>query len=214
MRERTVVPILLIVSIVLIALFFVVTPNYITENGDVKHFEDNDLSFDMLKSWTVYEYDDPIKIPFLSSSPDSILLNPVDSSQFSMSNSSAEDLGSDGEVINTGTTNAFDVIIVKTEITKHDSLPEGVTLNDAYKADSLYNLMSSTGQFNLQNDTAMTIDGQNAHQFKYTVSSMTYLDTWVEKDGHYIRVLSQVASGFYDEVEPQFNTIINTLKVK
>ena len=156
MREKAVVILLFVVSIILIALFFVITPSFITDNGDFKHFEDNDMAFDMYDDWTVYEYDDPIKTPFLSTSPNTLLLNPVNSDKFNYSTDSIDTSVSEGEVINTGTTNAFDVAIVKTEISKIDSLPEGVTLDDAYKADSLYPLMSSSGGFNLENDTALT----------------------------------------------------------
>lgn len=214
LRNKPLLLLLGVLAIIFIALFFVLSPNFITENGDVKHFEDNDISFDMANSWTVYEYDDALKTPFLSSSPNSIIVNPVDSSQFSYYNGSFEDLTSDGQVLNTSATNATDVVIVKTEITKYDSLPEGVTLNDAYKADSLYSLMYSSNKFNLENDTSMTIDDKQAHQFVYTVSYVTYKDTWIENNGHYIRVLSQAPNTVYPNAQPQFDYLISTLKIK
>lgn len=214
MRDRAILIILSVLSIVLIALFFVVTPGFITDNGDVKHFECSDYSFDMSKSWTVNEYDDLLKTPFLSNSPDTIILNPVDDSEFSYYNGSREDLTANGTVLNTSTTNATDVVIVKTEIIQYDSLPDGITLEDAYKADSLFNLMNASGQFLMQNDTAMTIDGKNAHQFNYEVSYVTYQDTWIESNGHYIRIKSQVPNGFYENAEPQFNYLVETFKVK
>ena len=214
MREKPVVILLFVFSIVLITLFFMISPTFITDNGDVKHFEDNDIAFDMYDDWTVYEYDDPIKIPFLSTSPNTLLLNPVNSDKFNYSTESMDNSVSEGEVINTGTTNAFDVAIVKTEISKVDSLPEGVSLDNAYKADSLYPLMSNSGGFNLENDTALTVSGKPAHQFVYIVSGMTYHDTWIENNGKYIRVLSQVSSGFADDVFPQFDYLIQTFKIK
>ena len=61
LREKSILLILSILSIVFIALFFVITPSFITENGEAKHFEDNDYSFDMSNSWTVNEYDDFLK---------------------------------------------------------------------------------------------------------------------------------------------------------
>lgn len=214
MRDKALVLLLFVASIVLIALFFMFSPNFITDNGDVKHFEDNDMAFNMYDDWTVYEYDDPIKTPFLSTTPNSILLNPVNSDKFNYTTDSIDNSVSEGEVINTGTTNAFDVAIVQTEISKVDSLPEGVTLDDAYKANSIYPLMSSTGGFNLLNDTALTVSGKPAHQFIYKVSGMTYHDTWIENNGKYIRVYSQVSSGFADEVFPQFDYLIETFKIK
>ena len=214
LREKSMVLILSSLSIVLIGLFFVISPNFITENGDVKHFEDNDYSFDMSKSWTVNEYDDLLKTPFLSSSPNSIIVNPVDSNQFKYYNGSVEDLTANGTVLNTSSTNATDVVIVKTEITKYDSLPNGITLDNAYQSDSLYSLMYDSGKFDMVNDTVMTIDGNNAHQFNYRVSYVTYQDTWIESNGKYIRILSQAPNSVYDNALPQFDYLISTFKVK
>ena len=214
LREKPLILILSVLSLVLIALFFVITPSFITENADVKHFEDNDYSFDMSKTWTVNEYDDLLKTPFLSSSPNSIILNPVDSNQFKYYNGSVEDLTANGTVLNTSATNATDVVIVKTEITKHNSLPDGITLDDAYKSDSLYSLMYDSGKFDMVNDTVMTIDGKNAHQFNYRVSYVTYQDTWIESDGHYIRILSQAPNSVYENALPQFDFLLDTFKVK
>lgn len=214
MREKSIILILFILSIVLIGLFFVITPNFITETGDVKHFEDNDYSFDMSNSWTVNEYDDLLKTPFLSNSPNSIIVNPVDSNHFKYYNGSVEDLTANGTILNTSTTNATDVVIVKTEITKHDSLPDGITLDDAYKSDSLYSLMYDSGKFEMVNDTVMTIDGKNAHQFNYRVSYVTYQDTWIESNGYYIRILSQAPNSVYENASPQFDFLLNTFKVK
>ena len=213
LREKPLILILFVASIILIAAFFLVTPSFISENGEYKHFEDNDISFDMYNSWTVYEYDDTLKKPFLSTSPDSIILNPVDKSQFSFDNGQEANTTSDG-VINTATTNAYDVAIVKTEISKVKSLPDGVTLDDAYKSDSLYSLMNSSGQFQLINDTAITVSDRPAHQFIYQVSGTTYHDTWVEADGYYLRIDSQAPGGFMNDVKPQFDYLISTLKIK
>lgn len=212
MRNKLLLPILGLLAIVFIAAFFMMSPTFITNNGDSKHFEDEDISFDMGNDWTVYEYDDVLKTPFLSTSPDSIILNPVSKSQFSNYEGDLDEL--QDEVINTSSTNEFDVAIVKTEITKHDSLPEGVTLDDAYKADSLYSLMSSSGKFNLQDTTALDIGGKDARQFTYVVSSVTYQDTWVENNGHYIRVLSQAPTGFFSDAKTEFDYLISTLNVK
>ncbi len=214
MRERSIVLILGVLSIVFIALFFVITPSFITDNGDVKHFEDNDYSFDMSNTWTVNEYDDLLKTPFLSTSPNSIIVNPVNNNQFKYYNGSVEDLKSNGTILNTSTTNATDVVIVKTEITKYDSLPNGITLDDAYKADSLYSLMYDSGKFDMVNDTVMSIDGKNAHQFNYRVSYITYQDTWIENNGNYIRILSQAPNSVYENALPQFDYLLNTFKVK
>ena len=213
MREKSTILILFIASIILIAAFFLITPSFITDNGDFKHFEDNDMSFDMYNTWTVYEYDDALKKPFLSTTPDSILLNPVDDSQFSFDNGQAANTSSEG-VVNTGTTNAYDVAIVKTQITKINSLPDGISLDDAYKSDSLYSLMTGSGQFQLINDTALTVSGKPAHQSIYKVSGTTYHDTWIDANGYYLRVNSQAPSGFMDDVQPQFDYLISTLNIK
>lgn len=213
MKDNILAPILLVLSVILIASFFIVTPNYVTENGDVKHFEAQDFSFDMAKSWTVYEYDDFLKTPFLSNSPDSIIINPVDPSQFSYYNGSFEDLAPNG-VLNTSTTNATDVVIVKTEISKHDSLPEGVTLDNAYKSDSLYQLMDSSGQFSMGNNSSLEISGKQARQFNYAVGYTSYMDTWIESDGHYYRILSQAPNSVFKNAQPQFDFIVETFKVK
>ena len=214
LREKSIVLILAVLSIVLIVLFFVISPNFITENGDVKHFEDNDYSFDMSKSWTVNEYDDLLKTPCLTSSPNSIIVNPVDSNQFKYYNGSVEDLTANGTILNTSSTNATDVVIVKTEITKYNSLPNGITLDNAYQSDSLYSLMYDSGKFDMVNDSVMTIDGKNAHQFNYRVSYVTYQDTWIESNGQYIRILSQAPNSVYDNAVPQFDFLLNTFKVK
>lgn len=190
------------------------SPTFITDNGDVKHFEDNDLSFDLSKAWTVYEYDDPIKTPFLSGSPSSLLINPGNNSQYSYYNGSVEDLTANGTILNTSATNATDVVIVKTEISKQDSLPDGVSLEEAYKSDSLYNVMGSSGKFSLSNQSAIEIDGKQAYQFVYTVSYVTYQDTWIDNNGHYIRVLSQAPTTVFSNAKPQFDFTLDTLKIK
>ena len=163
MKLRILAPVFLILAIVCIALFFIMAPTYITENGDMKHFEDNDLSFDFSKNWTVYDYDDALKTLFLSGSPNTLIINPGDSSQYSYYEGDMNELTDNGTaVINTSSTNAFDVAIVKTEITKHDSLPEGITLDNAYKSDSLYKLMDGSGQLILTGDSELEIDGKKA----------------------------------------------------
>lgn len=197
----------------MISSFFMIVPNYLTVNGNVKHFESDDYSFDMSKSWTVYEYDDILKTPFLSRSPESIIVNPVDTSQFSYYNGSFDDLSKNG-VLNTSTTNATDVVIVKTEISRVESLPEGVTLDNAYKSDSLYNLMDSSGQFSIGNTSSLQISGKQARQFNYNVGYTAYKDTWIESNGHYYRILSQAPNPVYKNAQPQFDFIVQSFKVK
>lgn len=197
----------------MISSFFMIVPNYLTVNGNVKHFESDDYSFDMSKSWTVYEYDDILKTPFLSRSPKSIIVNPVDTSQFSYYNGSFDDLSKNG-VLNTSTTNATDVVIVKTEISRVESLPEGVTLDNAYKSDSLYNLMDSSGQFSMGNTSSLQISGKQARQFNYNVGYTVYKDTWIESNGHYYRILSQAPNPVYKNAQPQFDFIVESFKVK
>lgn len=211
---KILLPLMLIASIVLIAGFFALTPTYIVANGDVKHFEDSDMSFDLAGTWTVYEYDDPLKTPFLSSSPSTLLLNPGNSSQYSYYNGSLDNLTSNGTVLNTSATNATDVVIVKTEISKMDSLPQGVTLDNAYQSDSMYSLMEGTGNFQLNNQTTFDLNGQTAHQFDYTVTYTRYQDTWIQANGHYYRILSQAPTTVFDEAEPSFNVTLNSFKLK
>ena len=213
MKTKIIVPILLILSVLIISSFFMIVPNYLTVNGNTKHFESDDYSFDMSKSWTVYEYDDILKTPFLSRGPESIIVNPVDTSQFSYYNGSFDDLSKNG-VLNTSTTNATDVVIVKTEISKIESLPEGVTLDNAYKSDSLYSLMDSSGQFSMGNNSSLQISGKQARQFNYNVGFTSYKDTWIESNGHYYRILSQAPNPVYKNAQPQFDYIVQSFKVK
>ena len=67
MKTKILPYILLICSVVIIALFFMLTPTYLTANGDMNHFEDNDYSFDLPNTWTVYEYDDQDSFPIKQS---------------------------------------------------------------------------------------------------------------------------------------------------
>lgn len=206
--------ILLICSVVFIALFFMLTPTYITANGDMKHFEDNDYSFDLPNNWTVYEYDDPIKTPFLSSNPSSIILNPTSKKIYNDNQQAIEQLENSTDVINTSATNVTDVYIVKADITKMDRLPDGVSFEEAYKSDSIYGVMGSSGQFNLDSSEAITVSGKKAMRFNYNVGSTSYRDTWVESNGHYYRFLGQCPSGIYSEVSSAFDTIEGSWVIK
>lgn len=213
LKSKFIPIILLVCSVVFIAGYFVMTPSYITQNGDVRHFSDGDLSFDLPSNWTVYEYDDPIKTPFLSNNPKSIILNPGSNNMYSYNQAEIPELD-EGEVLNTSTTNATDVVIVKSEITKVDSLAEGTSLETAYKTDSVYGMMESNGQFNINSSTPMQVSGKNAYQFVYSDTSTMYKDTWIEDDGHYIRILSQAPNSVYSDAEPIFDNIVNTLVIK
>lgn len=214
MKNKLLLPLFFIASLVLIIGFFTLTPTYLEDNGDVRHFECSDMSFDISRTWTVYEYDDSLKTPFLSNTPSTLLLNPGNNSQYSYYNGSLDNLTSNGTVLNTSATNATDVVIVKTEISKLDSLPEGVTIDTAYKSDSLYRLMNGTGDFKLDNQRTVDINGQTAYQFEYTVSYMTYQDTWIEHNGHYYRILSQAPSTVFDSSSNEFNITLNSFKLK
>lgn len=214
MKNKLLLPLFFIASLVLIMGFFTLTPTYLEDNGDVRHFECSDMSFDISKAWTVYEYDDSLKTPFLSSTPSTLLLNPGNNSQYSYYNGSLDNLTTNGTVLNTSATNATDVVIVKTEISKLDSLPEGVTIDTAYKSDSMYRLMNGTGDFQLDNQSTVDINGQTAYQFKYTVSYMTYQDTWIEHNGHYYRILSQAPTTVFDSASNEFNITLNSFKLK
>ena len=211
MNSKLLSIILIICSIGLIAGYFVFTPTFIHQNGDVKHFSDSDLSFDIPNSWTVYEYDDPIKTPFLSSSPSSIIVNPASQSTYSYYDGNISELEQNG-VLNTSATSATDVAIVTCEISKIDKLPEGVTLDNAYQSDSIYGIMESSGKFNLESATVIQVDGKNARQFVYTVGYTNYKDTWIEANGHYYRVLCQAPNTFYGDAESVFDTIVNSMK--
>lgn len=213
LKTKIILPILLIASVVLIAGFFALTPSYIQTNGDLKHFEDGDMSFDLPAAWTVYEYDDPIKTPFLSNNPKDIIINPTNQSEYSYSNGTLNETGN-STILNTSATNATDVVIVQTEITKMDSLPNGTTIDNAYQSDSIYKLMEGTGNFQLNNQTTFDINGHTAHQFVYTVSYTVYQDTWIEANGHYYRVLSQAPTTVYDEAQSSFNVTLSSLKLK
>ncbi len=212
MKDKIFLPLLLIASIVLIAGFFVMVPDYVQDYGDLKHFEDSDMSFSFNKSWTIDEYDDALKTPFLSNSPSNITLVPSSKTEYSYGD--VENLTSNGTVLNTSTTNATDVVIVQTEITKYDSLPEGVTIDEAYKSDSLYQLMNSTGDFSMNNSTTIDLGGKTAYQFTYTVSYITYQDIWVESNGCYYRILNQAPNSVFPTAESQFNIILNSIKFK
>ena len=74
--------------------------------------------------------------------------------------------------------------------------------------------MYDSGKFEMVNDSAMMIDGKNAHQFNYRVSYVTYQDTWIESNGHYIRILNQAPNSVFDNAAPQFDYLLNTFKVK
>ena len=211
MNSKLLSIILIICSIGLIAGYFVFTPTFIHQNGDVKHFSDSDMSFDIPNSWTVYEYDDPIKTPFLSSSPSSIIVNPASQSTYSYYDGNISDLEQNG-VLNTSATSATDVAIVTCEISKMDKLPEGVTLDNAYQSDSIYGIMESSGKFNLESATVIQVDGKDARQFVYTVGYTNYKDTWIEANGHYYRVLCQAPNTFYGDAESVFDTIVNSMK--
>lgn len=214
LKNKLLLLLFFIASIVLISGFFTLTPTYIENNGNVRHFEDNDMSFDMASSWTVYDYDNPLKTPFLPNSPSTLLLNPGNNSQYSYYNGSISDLTSDGSVLNTSATNATDVVIVKTDITKLDSLPEGVTIDTAYKSDILYRLMNGTGDFKIDKQTTFDLNGKTAYQFEYTVSYITYQDTWIEHNGHYYRILSQAPSSVFNKASNEFNITLNSFKLK
>ncbi|RAP52115.1 MAG: hypothetical protein BZ133_01835 [Methanosphaera sp. SHI613] len=204
---------LIICSVLLIAGFFIFSPTYLQSNGDVKHFSDSDMSFDIPNTWTVYEYDDAIKTPFLSSRPSSIIVNPASKSTYSYYDGNISDLEKDG-VLNTSATSATDVAIVTCEISKMNTLPEGVTLDNAYQSDSIYGIMESSGQFNLDSATVIQVDGKDARQFVYTVGYTQYKDTWINSNGHYYRVKCQAPNTFYSDAESVFDTIINTMKLK
>ena len=211
MKSKILSILLIICSIALIAGFFLFSPTYLQSNGDVKHFSDSDLSFDIPNTWTVYEYDDPIKTPFLSSSPSSIIVNPASKSTYSYYEGNISDLEKDG-VLNTSATSATDVAIVTCEISKTDSLPDGITLDNAYQSDSIYGIMESSGQFNLESATVMQVDGKDARQFVYSVTYTKYKDTWINNNGHYYRILCQSPNTFYDDAESVFDTIVNSMK--
>lgn len=213
MKSKLLSILLIICSVALIAGFFIFTPAYIQTNGEVKHFSDSDMSFDIPNTWTVYEYDDPTKTPFLSSSPSSLIVEPASKSTYSYYDGNISELEKDG-VLNTSATSATDVAIVTCEITKMDSLPEGVTLDNAYQSDSIYSLMESSGKFNLDSATVIQVDGKDARQFVYTVSYTQYKDTWINAGGHYYRILCQAPNTFFDEADSVFDTIITTMKLK
>ncbi len=189
------------------------TPTYLQNNGDMKHFEDSDVSFDINSTWTVSQYDNAILVPFLSGSANSLTLTPTSKTAYSYQGD-ISNLTSDGKVLNTSTTNATDVVIVQSEITKMDSLPDGVSIDDAYKSDSLYKVMENTGSFNLDNQTTVDINGKPAHQFRYTVTYTQYVDTWIEDNGHYYRILCQAPSTVFGSAESQFDIILGSFKIK
>lgn len=214
MRSNIITVILFVLSIILIAGFFFVTPSFMQSNGEYKHFEGSEVSFDLAPTWTVYQYDDPLKTPFLSSNPNEILLNPVDSSQYNYVNENLSDVTSDNSVLNTSTTNATDVVIVKTVITKINALPEGVSIDNAYQSDSLYGIMSGTGTFDMVSNSTFDLNGKTAHQFIYDVSSIRYQDTWVEANGLYYRIQSQAPISVYDDAEGTFNITTQSFTIK
>jgi len=214
MKFKALPYILLICSVVLIALFFMLTPTYLTANGDMNHFEDNDYSFDLPNTWTVYEYNDAIKTPFLSSSPSSIILNPTSKKIYNDNEAAISQLENSSDLINTSATNVTDVYIIKAEISKFDKLPNGVSFEEAYKSDSIYGVMEGSGQFNLESSEPVTISGKNAMRFNYNVGSTSYRDTWVESNGHYYRFFGQCPSGISSDVFGVFDTIENSWKIK
>ena len=65
MQNKFIVPLLLLASIILVVGFFLITPTFVTTNGDLKTFQDNEVSFTYPSNWTAYDYENPMKIPFL-----------------------------------------------------------------------------------------------------------------------------------------------------
>ena len=75
------------------------TPTYLQNNGDMKHFEDSDVSFDINSTWTVSQYDNAILVPFLSGSANSLTLTPTSKTAYSYQGD-ISNLTSDGKVVN------------------------------------------------------------------------------------------------------------------
>ncbi len=209
MQNKFIVPLLLLASIILVVGFFLITPTFVTTNGDLKTFQDNEVSFTYPSNWTAYDYENPMKIPFLSSTPDELEIDPQNTDAYNQYNNNTTLINSNGTA-----TNASDVLIIKTQISKVKSLPTGISLANAYQSDSLYKLMSSTSSYGMISNRSITVNGHQGYQFVYKVSSSTYQDTWIEYNGHYYRILSQSPTTVYDHVEKDFNNTVNSFKLK
>ncbi len=212
-RYTLLLALLIIASVVMIWSFFTMTPTYLESDGNITHYEDDDISFNIPATWTVYEYDDPLFTPFLTSTPSELLLNPSSGNEYSYYNGSTDEVSND-TLLNTSATNATDVVIVQTQITKVDSLPEGISIEEAYKSDSIYQVMAGTGNFELNNQTTMDINGDKAYEFVYTVTYTKYQDIWIEHGGSYYRILSQAPITVYSTSADDFDVITDSFQIK
>ena len=211
MTKKIIAPIiLLILSVILIIGFFTLTPDYVHITGDQKHYEDNAISFNYPNTWTLWDYENPLKTAILSNTPNQLELDPDNTTRYdsNLNNNSSS------VVTSGGAQNASDVIIIKTQITR-EKLSDGLSLDNAYESNNLYKLMKDTQTYEMVSNNSTTINNHQAKIFVYEVSSKTYQETWIQADnGDYYKILSECPTGIYRTVQNEFNSIVNSFIIK
>ncbi|MDO5851831.1 MAG: hypothetical protein Q4Q23_05030 [Methanobacteriaceae archaeon] len=202
--------ILLLLSVILITGFFSLTPDYVQITGTQKHYEDSAISFDYPNTWTLWDYENPLKTSILSDSPNQLELDPDNTTKYNtqLNNNSSSVVNSNGAQ------NASDVIIIKTEITR-ETLNGSLSLDNAYESNNLYKLMKDTASYKMVSNNSTTINKHQAKIFVYEVSSKTYQETWIQaSNGQYYKILNECPTALYKTVQQEFNIIINSFNIK
>lgn len=191
--------ILVLISLLSVFAFVAMAPTYVTPiNSDLKHYNDNQISFDFPANWEVSYYENRVGTLFLPS-PDELSLCPTTNAKskgYSSNTSKTENLGT------------------KVTISKNNALKSGITLENAYIGDDIYVLMKSSPDFKFVSKTPVNANSVNGYEFIFETNIYTYQEVWLEKNGKYYTITGETLKNSFNSQKTNFDTIINSFIIK
>lgn len=195
---------LILVSVLSVVSFVTSAQNYVTSSQNLKHYNDSEISFDFPQNWVISNYENPIET-FFSSEPGNLTITRHDS-------------GSQNYPSNITQTNSApdpsNPTMTTVTITKTDSLPSGITLENVYKANGFYNLVEQTPGYTFVSQNRATVDGAAGYDFIYGDEMDKYYEVWFEKNGKFYGITCETLKESFDSEKNNFNTIVTSFHVK
>ena len=195
---------LILVSIVSVVSFVTSAPSYVTSSQNLKHYNDSEISFDFPQNWVISNYENPVET-FFSSEPGNLTITRQDSvpqnypSNVTQTNSAPD---------------PSNPTMTTVTITKTDSLPSGITLEDAYKTNGFYNLVEQTPGYAFVSQNQVTVDGAAGYEFIYGDDMDKYYEVWFEKNGKFYGITCETLKESFDSDKNNFDMIVNSFHVK
>jgi hypothetical protein len=166
--------VLLSLAVIFLILFVVMSPKYVTAESGLKHYEDKEISFDYPNNWNIEYYENPAATLFLPAPTD------------------IEVKANNIRTLKTNNSSSDNFVGFKTTVSKINSLPPGISLENAYQGQEFYVLMVNNPSYKFISKETLKLNNLTGYKFTYEDQAYQFQEYWFSKNNKYYKIVFQI----------------------